>query len=463
MLHIDPLLEPSDPVHQEFKAYNSEFQHFIDSAERLLSFCPNRLISDAIQHQRLHLSARPFSDHNCDDQLIHRRNALLTLPHKTPTDLIRLATISVIVSDFYSAALCYTDLLAQPNDLSIGQRYLASIVLTHFRSWATLVTVLSPVVEHLALSHRADGYFRLGVAYKHLRRFDESASAFRICQNYPPSTFSKSDVIIELSHVYYLQGNLNVALSVFERGSLWTPAAIQQQAFLLLISDEYGKFEMGRQLLTNYKFTNRSSHLQYLRGRFLYKLDFQLDAWHAFCDVLRLDPEWPLGWCAIGNVYVRMGQLLEAAQSYVRAIMVNKDMIEAWLNYAAVIELDPEIRSLMGNFETKFPKMPVTIEVSNGRGIVPTIVEPNDKDRFPAAATLIDDLFAMELPVIPTGVVDHDSLLTEVGRNEMEMAAKDGSIEDDEDSSTLDESESEEESSEGEPEKESSEDEREKE
>jgi tetratricopeptide (TPR) repeat protein len=445
MQYLDLLKDPEAKLHQIFKQYNDEYRKFLDSAEEIASRGSNHSITAGIAQERKQLSLRPFADPTLASPSAHLRDQLLSQSDKSDSDLLRLATLSVLFADFYTASLCYSDLFAHSVDLSIGQRYLASIVLTHFKSWSTIISLIAPVADQLALPHRLDAYFRIGLSHKHLRQYDQAIIAFRHCQDHPPPLLSKSDLAVEVSHTYLLQGNLSAGLAQFDHGAIWTPALIQQQAFLCMISDDPAKIELGGQLLSNYRGTKASANLLYLHGRLLYKRELPREAWEALSNAIQLDPERPLFWCALGNVYVRIGQLREAIDCYVRAITLDSDMIEAWLNYAAVLELSPELREQMQDFEAHFPDRPVTGAVRTGRDRLPTIIEPNDRARFPTAADLVEQVFMGEVPELRDEIVEDDALLTEA--RQMELAAEESPLEEEEESERLDEYDSSEETS----------------
>jgi tetratricopeptide (TPR) repeat protein len=285
--------------------------------------------------------------------------------------------------------------------------------MTRFKRWESVVSLLAPVVERLSTPHRSDGHFRLALAYRHLKRFDEAVSSLRVCQTAPPAPLSRTDIVLELSHVHFLQGNLAAAITVFDRGPNCPPALLQQQAFLCLISDDAGKIDIARQMVFNLGTSGNCVNLLYLRGRLAYKRDSLIEAWAAFGKALLLDPESRLVWCALGNVYVRLGQLKDAAHCYTRAITFDNDMLEAWMNYAAVIELSPELRTEMEPFEAQFPERPMLTVFANGSDRFPVIVEPKDRDRFPSSVLLIEQGYMIEVPALPVEVVDDEAVVVQ--------------------------------------------------
>jgi hypothetical protein len=148
--------------------------------------------------------AVPFADQPSDYPLAQRRDSFLFVSEKTPIELICLATLSFLLGDFYTASLWYADLLAQNVDLSVGQRYLASIPSTYFHSWASIISFVGRIVDHPARPYRSDAYFRLRLAYKHLRRYEGSVAAFGVCQTKPPLLVSQADIVVELSHECFM-------------------------------------------------------------------------------------------------------------------------------------------------------------------------------------------------------------------------------------------------------------------
>jgi tetratricopeptide (TPR) repeat protein len=463
MSFLDPLLDPDSPVQRLLKEYNSKYRQFFDRAESLGAISANHHLRDAIASEKHHCAQQIFSTAPSDHHLIEMRNRLLELPEKSPRDIQILGNVSLFLFDFYTASLCYSDLLAHDTELSPGQCYLVSIALTHFRSWATVVSLLSPIVQALAAPYRSDAFFRLGLAFKNLRHWDDALTCFKNTLLKPPPWLSKSDVSVEISQVYFAAGNVPMALAPLEQAFVVTPAVLQQQALLLLCTDDPARIEAGITALAEHKATPSSAHLLYLRGRLLYKARRLEESFQALSESLALDFENPLVWCALGNVYIRMRQIPDAVTCYQRAILQDRDMTEAWINYAACVELDPAIRERTKYFDMKFEDAPVFIRPRSridldqaGLTKIPTIVEPNDRDRFPPSAALVEEIYAMEMPIVNVEVIEDEELLTEArqvaieeGRREAAAREDDAAVEEapsQGDSDASDESESEAES-----------------
>jgi hypothetical protein len=57
-------------------------------------------------------------------------------------------------------------------------------------------------------------------------------------------------------------------------------------------------------------------------------------------------------------------------------------MIEAWLNYAAGMELSPELREQMKALQGNVPECLMRMSVAAGHDRLPTIVKPDDVERL---------------------------------------------------------------------------------
>jgi hypothetical protein len=81
-------------------------------------------------------------------------------------------------------------------------------------------------------------------------------------------------------------------------------------------------------------------------------------------------------------------------------------------------------------------------------GRLPTIVEPNERDRVPAAAWLIEDVFVGEIPTLPDGLADDDGFLTEARQSEIGAEVEGGEPREEGESGASEDSESDRESGE---------------
>ena len=448
-----PLFDTSSPVHALFKQFNESHCRFLEEAGECAKETPNARLGKAITEEceRSHRAA--FSPAPSEHQLIEVRDQLLATEPKTWEVKLRLGNVSLFLYDFYTASLCYSDVLAEDVELSAGEVYLISIVMTHFHCWKGVIDLLQPIVHDLGVPYRSDAFFRLGIAYKQTNQYVRALECFQNSYARPPMWVTGFDIAVEISDVYFAQGNLKYACSQIESVTSRTPAVVQQQAFIYLCSDDSVKMDMGISMLSEYEATGLSVDLLYLKGRLLYKRGRIKEAFHVLYSVIAMDQSHALAWCALGNIYMRMSQLADAIMCYERAITCDRDMIEAWMNFSACIEIDPQIREQHKAFIMSFDNPPLRVKQMRRRcdePYVPLIVEPNDRDRLPSAADRVEDIFCSEIPAMDRAVLEDATLLAKSRHEELDESRDDdmgeqqaGRTDDDEEEESESESENE--------------------
>lgn len=419
---LTPLFNSDDLVREILTDYNTMYLEFMHTAEGVAQTTPSgRVRKAAIGEYKRFAQSVFVPTHEDDNIFVRERDEILASKSRAPEDILRAGNISLFLCDFYAAQLCYSEVMAMGFPLTAAQKYLISVVLTHFQSWETLVTMLVPVVDNLIDPYRYDAHFRLGIAYKKLRMYpkalehfgqllgDKSGALEDTSRN--PTWITIFDVVVEISHVYFLQGNIKSSFQQIDSYPR-TPSTVQQIVFLCLCSDE---IDTGLSILNEFEFTASSSELLYLKGRLQYKRGLLKDAFATLSSVITMDMSNHLAWCALGNIYMRMNQLQDAITCYQKAIISDNDMTEAWLNLICCFDLDPVLRERNKAFVASFPRPPVNTEHRRRKRdepSVPIIIEPNDRDRFPPSSDLIDDIFCNEIPCFSPEILENIEFIT---------------------------------------------------
>jgi tetratricopeptide (TPR) repeat protein len=432
MAYLDGLLQEDDFIHQTLGHFNTKYRALMKYAKHLVhNSASNHHLAEAVRTERIRARQQIVTDKPSTAPLALRRDELLSAGLDSDADLLLFGNLSLVLFDFYTAIGCYTSISSLHSDLPIGQQYLIAIAMTHFQSWKTIASLLAPIATELAGPYRSDAFFRIGIACKHLGIIDEARSGFQVVLTKPPPWLTAADVFVEMSHLEFMRGDLSTAISIIDSSPVQTPAVLQQHAFLALCCEEIGKMEYAIFILGEARATKHSADLTYLKGRLQYKRGRLTEAFDSLSAAMQLNDKNPLIWCALGNIYVRECQLSDAALCYIRAIQADDKMIEAWLNLAACIEIEESVSTAHRQLLDILPDPPVRVDLTRrtadmrtARASVPTIVEPNDRDRFPSAASLIDDIYLNEVPaaLIDEEILGDLELLTERRQNELEAA-----------------------------------------
>lgn len=422
------LLDEGSQVHNLFTRFNASYSEFLEAAEKCAEATPNVRLRKGTAEERDRTNRALFAPQPSQNNLIAMRNELLATDPMTNEVKLQIGNVSLFLYDFYTASLYYSDVCTEGVELSVGQWYLISIALTHFRCWESVIEILQPIVRDLGGPYRFDGFFRLGIAYKRTQQYVKAIESFQNAFARPPPWVSCFDIAVEISHVYSVQGNWKSACSQIESVKSRPPAVVQQQAFIYLCSEDVMKLDLGINILSEYEGTIHSIDLLYLKARLLYKRGRLQDAFFTLYAVITLDQGHGLAWCALGNIYMRMNQLHDAIVCYEKAIACDNEMIEAWMNFSACIETDPQVREQHQGFISAFDNPPIRLRqmrVSCDEPYVPVIVEPNDRERLPSAADSVEDVFCSEIPSMDESILADVSILTMSHSEEAEEANKD--------------------------------------
>ena len=320
---------------------------------------------------------------------------------------MELALSGLFAGDFYTSAVGFSDCLAEDASFSKLEMYYFAVVLMHFRVFNlardNLLNFLEDNVEDKEIKN--DAIYRLGICYRMLGKLEESTSYFKKSLHNIPTIISETDIIVQISHNYFLKNDIQSAMEYIENCKIVNGKILEQKCFLYLISNNPQKMNIGLDLLTNSKNTNSSSELLYIKGRLLYLKDnkYIIDAQEALNRSLQLKPDNPLSWCALGNVYLLASQFEDAVFCYVKALFYDRKMIEAHKNIGIISKMNPKIyistktkeildnESPLAQYSLEKSSMPMTFE-----SITPTFSEPNERFRYNYIGNRITDQFLNE-------------------------------------------------------------------
>lgn len=240
-------------------------------------------------------------------------------------------------------------------------------------------------------------YFRLGIIYKHQRKYSHSLECFRYIIDNPPAPLTSFDIWFQLGHIYELDHDFIAARDAYQRVLSQQPdhAKVLQQLGWLYNQPgaPFGNQEQAVQYLTKSLETDGSdAQSWYLLGRAFMSGQRFNKAYEAYQQAVYRDGRNPTFWCSIGVLYFQINQYRDALDAYSRVIRLNPYISEVWYNlgilyescnnqyhdaidaYSRAQELDPSnnvikqrIQMLINNPNAPLPPPPAPVDVHPGQ------------------------------------------------------------------------------------------------
>ncbi|OHS92933.1 hypothetical protein TRFO_40726 [Tritrichomonas foetus] len=406
---ISPIIKnPNDPQYQVMYEFSSKLAEVYQQLESASSSSDNNILKEKIKSASDKVANGLFCNQS-KSEIISLRSELLAKSDKDLSDCLKIGNISLYLGDFYTAYTFFAASLSHENELDCGQKYLISIVLIRYSLFQAAFELLEPVVDNLKEPFYSDAQFRLGIVCTKLNRYSEAIAAFSKAENKQIPWISETDNIVLQSHALFLMNDINEAINFIEKLKIATCEVLEQKGFMYLLSNDGRKNERGLILLSNEKSAQNSPYYYYLLARLFFKKGHINRAFESLNTAISKKDDEPLFWCALGNIYFRSTQLQEASLCYAKAMLFDKSMVEAWVNYGATLELDPYIGDPVKFYENAYAEGSIPIKrealkrkelVKNvKKALIPQIMEPNDREHFRAPGESLIMKYCNEIPI----------------------------------------------------------------
>ena len=421
------VMNPNSPLNQKMTEYSNKLSDLYKKIASLSNTTENIRLSDAIREACKRSQQSIFLKEANNNEILEYRQQLISKEPKDINDYLKIGNISLYLYDYYTSSIYYSLSLPQINYFNQGQIYFICVTLMHYGSFQTALSILAPISDHLKEPFNLDAHYRCGIMNLKLLNYKAAIEEF---QKIKPANkipwVCEYDITLLISHAYYLLDDIDTAIRVIESAQDLLPGILQQRCFLYLISNDNAKMDEGLKLLFSHIATGRSHDLLYLQSRLYYKRGHIKEAFSSMNFEINLKNDDPLFWLSMGNIYFLSTQLQEASLCYNRAMMHDKNLLEAWINYGATLELDPSIGDPMkfyqkasdeGNLPIKREalKRKKLIQGLNTSSLIPRVMEPNDKNMFRNAADMIISIYLNERP---------EQLTSEIINNPEEIVLK---------------------------------------
>ncbi|WWC67078.1 uncharacterized protein I206_100985 [Kwoniella pini CBS 10737] len=186
-------------------------------------------------------------------------------------------------------------------------------------------------------------YFRLGIIYKHQRKFPASLDCFKYILNNPPRPLTTWDIWFQLGHVYEQDRDYEAARDAYMRVLSHQPdhAKVLQQLGWLHHQPgaPFADQDKAVAFLTKSLETDGTdAQSWYLLGRAFMAGQRYNKAYEAYQQAVYRDGRNPTFWCSIGVLYYQINQYRDALDAYSRAIRLNPYISEVWYNLGSLYE-----------------------------------------------------------------------------------------------------------------------------
>ena len=330
--------------------------------------------------------------------------------------LINFGNLSVFLGDFFSASLAYNNILKESNFLnfSVFQKYLFSIVFSYYGIYDKLIQLLETDYKLLPAEIYPDAATRLGLALRFEKRINASLSILTQLYDTQQTVISPNFLALQISETYIQLGKYAEGVKILERfqNSLSLDSVIQY-CFLMLLTDEEVCADTAIRLASNYPYLSQSTQLQYITARLMWKRNAVKDAIPLITSIISNGAADCNTWCTLGMIYTGNGQVEDAIKAFGMAINCNPNLIEAWANIGALLELDNNFGDALEFYKgaqkktNDIPFFQTRIDLLE-KGIVhkPTMIEPNDKEYFESPGKIQAKKFMASTPDIPYELIN---------------------------------------------------------
>ena len=366
-----------------------------------------------------------------NDIIYKERQELLDIGISDFEDELYFGNLSVYLGDFTSAALGYDNAinqLMQPNNehenanIDYVQRYLISICLSHFHLYDKFLTIFpNDFSNELPITVLPDALFRLAIVLSKTKRYSASIKVLKNLFNMTQHRISKDKIALQLSECYLQLGMYTDGIKLLEPFATNDSLDIATQlCFLMLLTDDTYYADNAMRIASCFPLLSQSFSLQYVTLRLMWKRNAIKDAISLVSNILYMNPKHSPTWCTLGLIYTCNGQLNDALKAFGMAINHNTNMIEAWANFGAILELNPALGDpiafykqgiMKTSFDTYF-RIRIDILQKNIER-KPTMSEPNDREYFQTPAFEQAEMFLLSEPKIPPQVVTHKEIKEE--------------------------------------------------
>lgn len=271
-------------------------------------------------------------------------------------------------SNFIALSFCYLILRDFPNAYSsiahairIDDKisdsffwYAAGILHQHFSYYQSALNYFSKIEPQFP--HQLDLIFRTGLCHRNLSRFDDAIKQLKLILDNPPGELTKDDILFQIAFTHQLGGQGDQAEPIYDELLRRHPNClelIQQYSWWLSFRPDPSYTERADTIIKNSPPEFQTDPILCLiSARTALQQKEMSKAYHLYRQILTSWTDSSLFWCGLGNLYFCNDQFDDAVIAYQRALFLQGDIIEAWLNLGLIYQKQGDYQNAIKIYHT---------------------------------------------------------------------------------------------------------------
>lgn len=296
----------------------------------------------------------------------------------------------LILGDFPNAYASYAySIELNPNNDDPLLAYAYGAIFEHFGYTQKALNIWGNIPPNYNLYFEMDLRFRQAISFRNTNQLDEALKLFNRVLEKPPKTLTQNDVLFQIAYTQQLRGDFDTANRIYTRLLQQYPNSLplyQQYAwFAYRYLDKNDSEPIIDNTLKKYPHDPIINVIGGLHSMLLNKTDraYQL---YKSSHPHTLDNAG--FYCALGELYFKNDQLKDSQDSFKRALQINYDIPEAWLNVGFIAEQSDNKADAISYYKngleyTGSPQLTQAItNINNGRRGTMSLAKVNEERIF---------------------------------------------------------------------------------
>ena len=247
-----------------------------------------------------------------------------------------------ILGDFPNAFAAYAySLEMNPKNEDPVLFYAYGIVCQHFGYTKLALQHFEKIPEQSGAFFEPDLRFRQGILYQNEQQFDDSLRCFHSVFNSAklPKYLTKDDVAFQIAYTYQLKGETQKAKEYYSSLMERHPTSVKLlQQYSWFAYHSLGLKQASAIVSHALSIQSDDPMLNVIGGLISIGMGDNDRAYVLYKKSLPFTMDNPGFWCALAELYYKNDQRKDSQDAYMRALQLNNDIPEAWLNCGFIAE-----------------------------------------------------------------------------------------------------------------------------